>query len=133
MNYTRNGVYSYVRDVVHTANENAYISSRYEPTPPSFPAVFVREVGKEGVTGTVTFSGGQDVQRSSFEVQIVSNKKLGGAEEVESLLQTVTGAFTQLFYIRGNVNVLEDTNDGRYRLRASFRRIIGIADAMPTT
>ena len=80
----------------------------------------------------MTFSGKQGVRNSTFEVQIQSNKDVGAAEEVHSILDTVSDAFIELHYFISNVNVLEDGSTGLYRIRASYRRVIGKADEMPS-
>ena len=49
MNFLRNAVYSYVRNIVLDEHPGTYISSRFEPTPESFPAVFIREISSYSV------------------------------------------------------------------------------------
>ncbi len=130
MKITRNGVYNYIRNKVIAMYPSAYLSSRYEPTPEDFPAVYVREIGNYSVPGTMTFSGSQGTQESTFEVQIQSNKAVGAGEEAHGILAEVFSAFCDLHYFEANVNVLEDGISGLYRIRAIYRRIIGDADEM---
>ena len=107
MNITRNAVYNYIRNRVLAAYPKAFLSSKYQPIPESFPAVFVREI-------------------SNF----LSNKFVGAAEEAHGILNVVREAFCGLCYFEANVNVLEDGSSDLYRIRANYRRVIGDADEM---
>ena len=102
--YTRNAVYNYVYDKVIQAYPNVYISGMYEPVVPSFPAVFIREIGNFSNNENVTFSGSQDVWTSTFEVQIQSNKTDTPMSEVYEIFDVVKEAFSSLFYIRQTIN-----------------------------
>ena len=130
--FTRNGVYDYVYTKVKTSYQNAYLSSKYEPVVPSFPAVFVREIGNFSNPSNVTFGGTQGVKTSTFEVQIQSNNPNTPVSEAYGILDVVDNAFTELNYIKQGVNVLVDGNRGAYRIAATYRRVIGSADEMPS-
>ena len=130
--YTRNGVYTYVRGKVITAHSSAYISGVYETTPASFPAVFIRETGNFSNPTNVTFAGSQGVWTSTFEVQIQSNDADTPATEAYGILATVDAAFANLSYIKQNVNVIDDGTRGKFRLVATYRRVTGVSDSMPT-
>lgn len=131
--YTRNAVYNYVYDKVIQAFPDAYVSGMYEPVVPSFPAVFIREIGNFSNPENVTFGGSQDVWTSTFEVQIQSNKIDTPMSEVYEIFSVVKEAFSSLFYIHINTNNIGTYDDKNYRIVASFRRVIGKADEMPNT
>lgn len=130
--YTRNAVYNYVNNKVIAVFPSAYISSKYEPVTPSFPAVFVREIGNFSNPANVTLNGNQDVWTSTFEVQIQSNDANTPATEAYNILSVVNTAFTELRYIKTGVNVIDNGITGAFRLVATYRRVTGIADVMPT-
>lgn len=130
--YTRNAVYSYVHDKVIAAFPNAYVSGMYEPVVPSFPAVFIREIGNFSNQENVTFSGSQDVCTSTYEVQIQSNKADTPMTEVYEIFSVVKEAFYSLFYLHISTNNIGTLDDKNYRIVASFRKVIGEADSMPT-
>lgn len=132
MNITRNAVYSFVHDAVTNANPSVYVTSVYEPINANLPAVIIREIGNMYNRGNMTFTGGQGVRTSTFEADIVSGQKNGSMTEAHTILDTVRNAFFQLHYNETNVAIIEDGGTGRFRLRASYRRIIGDADALPT-
>ena len=129
--YTRNKVYTYVYNKVISSYPSAYISSKYEPVVANFPAVFVREIGNFSNPANVTLSGIQDVWTSTFEVQIQSNDANTPATEAYNILSVVDGAFTELFYVKQAVNVIDNGITGAFRLVATYRRVTGIADTMP--
>jgi len=130
--YTRNAVYNYVHDKIIEAFPNAYVSAMYEPVVPSFPAVFIRETGNYSNQENVTFGGSQDVWTSTFEVQIQSNKADTPMTEVYAIFSVIKEAFSKLFYIHINTNNVGTFEDKNYRIVASFRRVIGEADSIPT-
>lgn len=125
---TQNDVYDYVYEDVIAAFPTSYISGVYEPLPPSFPAVFIREIGRRTVEANVTFSGSQGVKDSTFEVQIQSNDPNAAKTEAYEIMQVVEQSFEKLFYIQTAMNPIEGDT---YRLVATFRRVIGSADEMP--
>ena len=130
--FTRNGVFNYVYNKVILAYPNAYISSKYEPVVPHFPAVFVREIGNFSNPSNVTFSGAQGVSTSTFEVQIQSNDSNTPISQAHGILDVINEAFTELVYIKQGVNIIDDGSRGTYRLVATYRRVIGDADEMPS-
>ncbi len=134
MNITRNAVYDYVHSAVIAGHSSVYISGTYEPIPPSLPAVFIREIGDLRNRTNMTFSGAQGVRTSTFEIQVVSGRKNGSLSEAYTILSTVRRAMFDLFYNETNVVTVEDGQNGtNYRLRASYRRVIGDADELPST
>lgn len=130
-NYTRNAVFDFIYRKVIEQHPDAYISSVYEPIVPSFPCVFIREIGNFSNPSNVTFSGSQDVWTSTFEVQIQSNKIDTPMTEAYAIYDVVKAAFTKLYYVLQSINVLEEGDSGVFRMVASFRKINGIADEMP--
>jgi len=132
MKITRNAVYNYIADAVSAEHPNAYVASIYEPIPDSLPAVFVREIGDFRNRENMTFTGVQGVRTSTFEIQVVSGHTNGSMSEAYALLETARQAFFSLHYNETNTVIVEDGQNGNYRLRASYRRVIGDADELPT-
>lgn len=134
MNITRNAVYNFIHDAVAAEYPDMYIAGAYEPVPPSMPAVFIREIGDFRNADNMTFTGVQGVRTSTVEVQIVSGRINGSLSEAYAILETVRSACFSLFYNETNVVNVEDGTEGtNYRIRASYRRVIGDADTLPST
>ena len=133
MNITRNAVYNYIHDVIKAALPDVYITSAYEPVPEEVPAVILREIGDFRNRENMTFTGVQGVRTSTFEAQVVSGQLNGSLSEAYDILEIVKSAFFQMQYNETNVVIVEDGGTGRYRLRASYRRVICDADMLPTT
>ena len=131
--YTRNAVYSYVHDKIKQSYPDAYISGMYEPVVPSFPAVFIRETGKFSNTEAVTLSGVQGVWTSTFEVQIQSNKADTPLTEVYGILEVVQTAFSSIYYLLTAVNNVGTADADTFRLVATFRKVNGEADEIPSS
>lgn len=131
---TRNAVYNFIHDAVAAEYPDMYIAGTYEPVPPSMPAVFVREIGDFRNAENMTFAGAQGVRTSTVEIQIVSGRVNGSLSEVYAILETVRSACFALFYNETNVvNVENGANGTNYRIRATYRRVIGSADELPQT
>lgn len=134
MNITRNAVYDYIYDAVVAVYTTIYIAGAYEPVPKSMPAVFIEEISDLRNRANMTFTGVQGVRTSTIEVQIVSGKLNGSLSEAYAILEVVRAACFSLGYNETNVVPVENgTNGTNYRIRASYRRVIGDSDAMPTT
>lgn len=133
MNITRNAVYNYIHDAVKADLPNVYISSVYEPVPAELPAIILREIGDFRNRENMSFTGAQGVRTSTFEAQVVSGQTNGSLSEAYDILEYVKQAFFTLQYNETNVTIVEDGGTGRYRLRASYRRVVCDADPLPTT
>jgi len=133
VNITRNAVYNYIHDAVKAGNPDVYITSVYEPVPAQMPAVILREIGDFRNRENMSMTGVQGIRTSTFEAQVVSGKTNGSLSEAYEILELVKQAFFTLLYNETNVVIVEDGGTGRYRLRASYRRVIGDADTLPTT
>lgn len=132
MTYSRDGIYNYVYDAIIAAYPTAYIASVFEPVPASYPAVLIREIGRYTEQKAITLSGEQGVKRLTFEVQVSSNKETAPAAEAFAIDDVITEAFARLNFVEDNRAILEDGENGMYRLKSTFRRVVGAADDMPT-
>ena len=131
--YTRNAVYSYVYDKIIASYPDAYVSGMYEPVVPSFPAVFIREIGKFSNTEAVTMGGVQGVWTSTFEVQIQSNKADTPLTEVYGILEVIQEAFSSIYYLLTATNNVGTADADTFRLIATFRKVNGEADEIPSS
>ena len=132
MNITRNAVFNYIHDAVKTELPTIYITSVYEPVPAEIPAVILREIGDFRNRENMSFTGAQGVRTSTFEAQVVTGQTNGSLSEAYDILEIVKNAFFSMQYNETNVAIVEDGGTGRYRLRASYRRVIGDTDPLPT-
>lgn len=133
MNITRNVVYNYIDNAVTTAMPNVYVTGVYEPLMAQMHAVILRETDDFRNPENMTFTGVQGVRTSTFEAQIVSSRVNGSLSEAYAILEIVKSAFFTLLYNETSVAIVEDGSTGRYRLRATYRRVIGDADTLPST
>lgn len=132
MNITRNAVFNYIHDAVKTELPTIYITSVYEPVPAEIPAVILREIGDFRNRENMSFTGAQGIRTSTFEAQVVTGQTNGSLSEAYDILEIVKNAFFSMQYNETNVAIVEDGGTGRYRLRASYRRVIGDTDQLPT-
>lgn len=131
MNYTRNVVYSYIRDAVLASNDKVYVTSRYVPKPPSFPACYIHEIDRDRPLQNIQLDY-QDVQwESVFEVQVASAKRNTAASEAYAIMDVARQALNDLYYREfSETNV--DTGDS-VTIIGRFRRIIGGGDQILPT
>lgn len=133
MTITRNAVYNYIHDAIKAELPTIYIASVYEPVPAELPVVILREIGDFRNRENMSFTGEQGIRTSTFEAQVVTGQTNGSLSEAYDILEIVKHAFFKLLYNETNVAIVEDGGTGRYRLRASYRRVIGEIDTLPTT
>lgn len=131
MKYSKNAVYTSVRNAVKTAWPSAYVTGTIAAVPTKSPAVMIQEIGKIHNPETVTLSGLQPVWTSTFEVHVFSNLQNSGMSECYNIMETVTAAFVKIGYLLFFQDVLENGDNKKYRLVARFRRVTGVNDEMP--
>lgn len=131
MTYTRNAVYTYVRNAIKTAYPDAYCTAKYVPKPSSFPACYIHEIDNNRPIENIQLDY-EDVQwESVFEVQVASVKADSALSEAFDIMAVVKTAFNSLHYREfSETNI--DRGD-RFTVVGRFRRIIGGGDVMPTT
>jgi len=133
MKYSKNAVYTSVRNAVKTVYAEAYVTGTIAAVPAKSPAVMMQEIGYFHNSEAVTLGGSQGVWTSTFEAQVFSNKAKTGMTECTTIMDTVVSAFVSLGYVLTAMNIVEDGKDGKNRLTARFRRICGDGEAMPTS
>jgi hypothetical protein len=131
MKYSRNAVYTSVRNAVKTAYPSAYVTGVIAAVPTKSPAVMIQEAGKFHNQEAVTLSGLQPVYTSTFEAHVFSNLQNTGMTECYNIMNTVTEAFVKIGYRLILQTVTENGEDNKYRLVARFRRVTGVNDEMP--
>jgi len=131
MRYSRNAIYTRVRDAILAEHSNAYCTSRMVAKPASFPACYIHEIDNFRPQ-QFTQLDFRDVQcESVYEVQVVSNKKNTAASEAYAIMDTAKAAMSNLYY-----REFSETNIDRgdtFTLIGRFRRRIGGGDTMPST
>lgn len=129
--YTRNAIYTRVREPIVTQYPNAYVTSRMVAKPSSFPAILIHEVDRNRPVQNTQLDF-QDVQwESVFEAQVVSAKANTAATEAYDIMELVRQAFSDLYYREFSETNL-DLGD-TFTIIGRFRRTIGGGDTMPTT
>lgn len=126
---TRNAVYDYVSSAITAVHPTVRCSSRRIPIPSSFPACYIHEIEHYRPLENMQLDY-QDVQwQSSFEIQVISNKKGTAASEAYSILETAKDAFNTLYFRELSETSVDDVE--MFTVIARFRRTIGGGDTMP--
>lgn len=130
MNYTRNAVYTQVRNAIMAQYATAYCTSRYVAKPSSFPACYIHEIDNFRPLQFTQLDFQDKQWESVFEVQVVSNKKDTAATEAYAIMEVAKAAFNEFYYREFS----ETTIDGgdKFTVIGRFRRRIGGGDTMPT-
>lgn len=131
MKFSRNAVYTRIRNAVKAEYSDAYVTGVIAAVPSKSPAVMVQEVSLYNNPEAQTIGYTQGVRTSTFEVHVFSNKANTGMTECYNIMETVKAAFVKLGYLHTTQTIAEDGTDSKYRLVARFRRVIGEADEMP--
>lgn len=126
---TRNAVYDYVSSAITAVYPIVRCSSRRIPIPSSFPACYIHEIEHYRPLENMQLDY-EDVQwQSSFEIQVISNKKGTAASEAYSILKTAKDAFNTLYFRELSETSVDDVE--MFTVIARFRRTIGGGDTMP--
>lgn len=127
---TRNAVYDYIADAIAAVHTNARCTSRYIPVPSSYPSCYIHEIEHYRPLENMQLDY-EDVQwQSSFEIQIISNKKGTAASEAYSIMETAKAAFNALYFRELSETSIEGTET--FTVIGRFRRQIGGGDSMPS-
>lgn len=127
---TRNAIYDYIADAITAVHTNVRCTSRYVPVPPSFPSCYIHEIEHYRPLENMQLDY-EDVQwQSSFEIQVISNKKGTAASEAYSIMETAKAAFNALYFRELSETSIEGTE--MFTVIGRFRRQIGGGDSMPT-
>ena len=127
---TRNAIYDYVASAIKAVHTNVRCTSRYVPVPSSFPSCYIHEIEHYRPLENMQLDY-EDVQwQSSFEIQIVSNKKGTAASEAYSIMETAKAAFNSLYFRELSETSIDGTET--FTVIGRFRRQIGGGDSMPT-
>ena len=126
---TRNAIYDYVSSAITAVHTNVRCTSRYIPVPPSYPSCYIHEIEHYRPLENMQLDY-EDVQwQSSFEIQVISNKKGTAASEAYSIVETAKAAFNALYFRELSETSIEGTET--FTVIGRFRRTIGGGDHMP--
>ena len=129
MKYTRNAIYTRVRDEVLSDHPGVYCTSRYVPKPSTFPTCYIHEIDNFRPQ-QFTQLDFKDVQYESvYEIQVVSNKKNTAASDAYSIMGTAKAAMSNLYYREFSETNID--NGETFKVIGRFRRRIGGGDEMP--
>lgn len=130
--YTRNAVYTAVRNAVATDHPTAYITSTFVAKPASFPAVFARQNGRYQPRRNVTLAHDDNQWRDTFELQVFSNLSGGAQSEAYGIFDSADAEMKRLGYILDLCEPIDNIDATIFRLVARWHRVTGGADQMPT-
>ena len=127
---TRNAIYDHVASAITAVHTNARCTSRYVPVPSSYPSCYIHEIEHYRPLENMQLDY-EDVQwQSSFEIQVISNKKGTAASEAYSIMETAKAAFNALYFRELSETSIEGTET--FTVIGRFRRQIGGGDSMPS-
>ena len=127
---TRNAIYDHVASAITAVHTNVRCTSRYIPVPPSYPSCYIHEIEHYRPLENMQLDY-EDVQwQSSFEIQVISNKKGTAASEAYSIMETAKAAFNALYFRELSETSIEGTET--FTVIGRFRRQIGGGDSMPS-
>ena len=129
MNYTRNAVYTHVRNAIVSEFPTAVCTSRFVAKPSYFPSCYIHEIDRDRPQ-RYTQLDFEDIQwESVFEIQVVSNKTNTASTEAYNIMEVARAAFSGLYYREfSEINI--DSGD-TFTVIGRFRRVIGGGDVMP--
>ena len=133
MTYSRETVYTYVRNALVDAHDGIYVTARREPVTKSFPAVRLIEMNRVRTQEYATLANDDDQYASTFETEVFSNKQTGAVSEAYSIQDTLEAAFKRLGYFETYSDAIDNIDPSIFRVVSRFTRQIGLGDEIPTT
>ena len=128
---TFNDIYTVIRNAVKAEYPSAYCTSKYEPVPSEFPAVYVSQVGRSTPQGTITFSTSATYSEYTIQIQIFSNKTDTPKSECDAIYTVIKRALEgERLFVEKNAFPLENADTSIYRFQAQFTRLFGDGDAL---
>ncbi len=127
--YSRNAVYSYVADAITAVHQNVDCTSRRIPVPETFPSCYIHEVDVYRPLENIQLDFQDKQWESTFEIQVISNKKGTAASEAYAIMDAAKSAMNRLFYRQLSETPIDGTET--FTLITRFRRQIGGGDTMP--
>lgn len=130
MTYEKNAVYSYLREKILTEFPTAYVTGKFVPKPPSFPAVYIHEIDRFRPLQNIQLDYSDVQWESVMEVRVVSVLDSTAMSEAYNVMRVAEAGFNDLYY-----REFSETNiDGGdiFTLIGRFRRVIGGGDIMKT-
>lgn len=131
MNYSRNAVYTRIRNAIVAAYPSAYCTAKYVAKPSTFPAAYVHEIDNSRPIQYTQLDFGDKQWESVFEAQVVSTKQNTAMSEAYAIMDIVKAEFSKLYY-REFSETTVDSGD-KFTVIGRFRRVIGGGDVMPST
>lgn len=131
--YTKNGIFTYVVGKLQEKFEDINCTSVEDLAPSTFPTVYCREINKSQTRENITLAFDDSQYRSTFEVQVFTNKTTGAITEADKIMAVVEDAFRQLYFVETYCQPIPNTDQSIYRLVARFQKHVCGGDTMPET
>jgi len=126
---TKNQVYARIAQAIKVVYPSAYITGSRNPSPASFPAVWIVEADTYPDSRYINLGMTDRQRRSMFEVQAFSTKIGTATSEVDSIIAIADQEFRQMGYRKRTETPIDD-DKVQARKVARFERIIGGADSL---
>lgn len=129
--YSRNAIYTRLRNALTAANPSIYCTSKYVAKPASFPAAYIHEIDRSRPIQYTQLDFQDNQYESVYEIQVSSAKANTAMTEAYDLMAVVRETMSALYY-----REFTETNvDGgtQFTVIGRFRRVIGGGDTMPNT
>jgi hypothetical protein len=133
MTYSRESVYTYVRNALVAAHNGIYVTARREPVTKTFPAVRIIEMNRQRTEQYATLANDDDQYVSTIETEVFSNKRNGAVQEAYAVQDTLEAAFKRLGYFETFSDAIDNIDPSVFRVVSRFTKQIGLGDTLPNT
>lgn len=117
-------VFTAIYNAVMTKAPNAYVTSKADNIPPSFPCVSVAEIDNYTYTRTQDDSLKEHHATVSYEVDVYSTLDDGNKEEAREIMGIVDEAMQELKFTRLSMMRTPTLDRTKYRLTARYRAVV---------
>lgn len=119
-----NMVIDLVQKALDTANYNIDVTSTYDPSPSSFPAVSVYEEENHTYRRSQDESLREHHAEVMYSVNVYSNKKSGAKQQAKKIFSVIDNALQDIMFTR--TSTIPDANADKtiYRIVARYEAVI---------
>lgn len=131
---TRNEVFNRIATELRAEYQGIYVVGERVYAPKQFPCVWVVEIERVPDERYTALDLSDEQFRSTFEVQVFSNKSVGASIEAEEISSKISTLFRKMGYLCRTFEPIDNGADVNIKRHMSrYTRMIGGGDILPTT
>lgn len=125
MAISKNEIYTRIVNAVKAEFPSIYYAGQLEPIPSSFPAMFIRMIGKAVYANLETLAFDSQIFNGTWEIQVYSNKENDAGTEAYQIMDLVSATMQRLGFLCDMVQPMDNIDPAVFRIIGRWHRLIG--------